>query len=683
MGLPPGGLMAFQRSKALLVSPEKNRIKEALRGVTLGGDSIDTIFPVEDYVSAEEHHHIGNNALKREPVLGLVSNTDVAVDIALCDPDIKLIIIDGASKIRSNYSGIERLNADILPRKIICLLGTVDEEEINTLAAMNIDSWVWKRADFRHSDIRKNTSTSTSEPFQLHDWIIGNLGGTAPDVIAIPSFLELDNTVKNFIDKVKKISNGTPSSEEAGSILRWGVSLINSLLQLPLTMAEYEAYYVTYGVESGLGFATKIKTFEEKFRSMYGFVIPTTNKEACEDLIKSLHEMYAMISLKNPKAKALDDYLCEHHDKKVTIACCRSEYVDACRKKYAHNDNIRVISMSEVVLPAEGSLVVTGWANRRLAAKLFLAPYSEIAYLVYERESRSYSQTLQSHPSSPNTKVDTKLREQNGESEDTPKTLAKTEDQNDVDVLLDIVNDKFGGPSYTDQLHGYIQVDMVDAHRIVFEDESYSYLTKTQGIDKLEREARTTKKCKLANVVSGDEIIFADSERDMFEELLAIIQESDEYKALSEKAGLWHRALTKYMAENDIDEEKLASQMELVGNRPDMVTIRAWIRGAVISPAKDYLRAIVKIVGDAELKDQIDEVSEACTRLHALHIQTGRLLVRRIIKAAANDDENILSSKTKEKLDEYSQKARVVTVRTITETTIPVPVRATGKLFEV
>lgn len=682
--LPPGGLMAFQHSKALLVTPEKARVIEAIRGVTLGDDPIETIFPIADYTDASNRRPIGSNALQREPILGLVSNIDTAVDIALADPAVKLLIIDGASKVRTGYGSISRLNSDVQPRKIICLLKTVDEEEINTLAAMDIDAWIWKRDDFKILEEHRRAQDNATQPFEIHDNILENLAGPEPRTVRVEVYKQLDKAVKNAMGQIRIISRQTPHNEEAGFLFRWGVSLINSLLQLPLTMRAYEAYVSSLGADSGLELDKKIAAFEERLRNAYGFVIPSVNTDDCEKLIKSVRDIYKLLSLRNPKAEMLNKFLEESKDRRVTIACCRPEYAEAMRKLHAFDRKIKVIPISEAGSLPDENLVVTGWLNRKLAAKLFLAPYKNLTYLLYEREAQSYQQTLRSHPSSPVSGTDTKLRVMMGVGmRETPGIeITETDSENDIEALIKTVNDKYGGPNYTEQLHQYGTVDMVSARRLVFEDDSYAYLTDTQGINKLDLANRATQNSRLTDLSPGDELIFAESGRDMFEELLTIIRDTEEYKALYDKASLWHRSLESYMEENNLEEKDLITHLALVGSKPNIVTIRMWINRQVISPSEDYLRAIAKVTGDPELNSKLDEVEEACSKLRALHIQTGRLLVRRIIKAAVQDDEDLLNDEAREKIDTYSQSARVVTVREISDETIDVPLKATGKLFE-
>jgi hypothetical protein len=448
-------------------------------------------------------------------------------------------------------------------------------------------------------------------------------------------------------------------------------------------MHDYETYVNTLGDDSGLELDKKIAAFEEKLRNAYGFVIPSVNTDSCEKLIKNIRDIYKLLSLRNPKAEALNKLLDESKEGRITIACCRPEYTEALRTLHVFDKRIKVIPLSEAGSLPDDSLVVTGWVNRRLAAKLFLAPYKNLTYLLYEREAQSYRQILQSHPSSPMSSTDTKLRAMMGlKAEPARLETADSDNESDIEALIKTVNEKYGGPNYTEQLHQYGTADMVAARRLVFEDDSYAYLTDAQNVDKLERSDGTTCKSRLADISPGDELIFAESGRDMFEELLDIIRETDKYKSLFEKASLWHKALCSYMEENHLDEKKLMNHLALVGSRPNIVTIRMWINRNVISPSKEYLRDIAKVTGDPELNSKLDEIEEACGQLYALHIQTGRLLVRRIIKAAAHGDEDMLNDEARERIDTYSQSARVVTVREISGDSVEVPLKATGKLFE-
>jgi hypothetical protein len=222
----------------------------------------------------------------------------------------------------------------------------------------------------------------------------------------------------------------------------------------------------------------------------------------------------------------------------------------------------------------------------------------------------------------------------------------------------------------------------MDAFKITLSDDSYVYVDKDYKLDKIDRAANKLERCRVNSLQEGDELVFAETNRSMFEELLAILQESVEYKALYESASIWRTALLDYMEKTDTSETELVSLFKLVRCPREIQTIRTWLRGQVIGPTRDSyaaIYAIERITRDERLVGRTDEVIHACKSLHALHVQTGYLLVRTIINSSVPKDENV-NSETSQRLEKYSARARMRTVTEISDYTVPMAVRRNGKL---
>lgn len=685
MSLPAGGLMAYQHSKALLVTSEKTKTVEALRGVTLGGDTIETIFPIANYTSISDRHHIGANALDREPILGIVSNTDLAVDIARKDPDVRLIIIDGAAKIRPHYSSIEWLNSGDVPRKIICLLKSSDEDEINALRGMGIDVWIWKRQDFENIAGLNPDSRDASDPFSIHNATLQNLGGPKPHIFIIETTSALETAIASAINSVRAISRQAGTDQDIGYALRWAVSLMQRMLQLPVSI---NSYYVSLnnGTDSSQQrIDNALKSFESMLRSSYGSKIPSSLKASFDGLARHLQSAYHEISSTNPKAEALQSLVTEYGREPVTIISCRPEYTLAIKAIYKHRNNVSVIDLRNVSKSPIKNVIVCGWLNRKSTAKYFLAPYHSVTFLFYKNESRSYDALLRNHPSSPDSVVDEKLRrlfKTTTAAEEVIESAAESEDTSDLDKLLAALDTQFGATSYNERLQRYENGQRVSAQRIIFEDGSYTYITDKTRLNRLDSTSQSPNVIKLENITINDELIFADSEKNLFDELLSIVKQSERYKSIVETADLWRRELQEYLQNTQTTEKQLLEQLALVGSRPGLGTLRSWINGGVISPSTKNLKAIVKVVNSQRLNNEYVSIVDACTALHSLHIQTGRLLVRKIISAAAQGDDIELDADTKKKVENYAQNARIVVVESVSESTIEVPIRAIGILFE-
>jgi hypothetical protein len=89
MGLSPGDLFGMQSSKGIIVTGNKGKLKEEIKEITIGGDPIESIFPIADFSDADTPKPLLADPLRREYVLGLVSNSDTAVDICFKGPVIQ------------------------------------------------------------------------------------------------------------------------------------------------------------------------------------------------------------------------------------------------------------------------------------------------------------------------------------------------------------------------------------------------------------------------------------------------------------------------------------------------------------------------------------------------------------------------------------------------------------------
>ena len=172
----------------------------------------------------------------------------------------------------------------------------------------------------------------------------------------------------------------------------------------------------------------------------------------------------------------------------------------------------------------------------------------------------------------------------------------------------------------------------------------------------------------------------------MFEELLSILQKSEEYRKVSAVANIWREALQDYVEENNVTDKDLVTMFKMVGCPRTIHTIRSWLKGNVIGPSYDNysaISAIAKITKSPNLETNHDEVIRACKTLHALHVKTGWLLVHNIINSAIEpeDDEDI-NDETRERLQAYSGSAKLKIIKAISDETFSVPVGEIGRLQE-
>ncbi len=677
LNLPPGGLLAFQKSKMLFVTKNKTQLKEEISDTYLGGDPLTAVFPVADYISGREFVPIGSNPLRREPTGGLVSNLDQAVDIALENDSIKLIIVDGAAKLRSHFGSLEKLRNDSDSCRVICLLNAEDEDQITTLKNLGAQAWIWKRSDFKgmKSD---NLSVDNGSLVSMHNLILNYIGGSDPEVLTVSQSQELAEAIDSSFRLITQINSKTRDDPECAVLLRWSISLVNGMMQLPITIDDYHNYIGTLNEGSDLRLDEKISSLEQKVRSSYGFSVPLEVKDEWEQLLENIQLIYMLIKQENPKWKALLDLTGTNGTKKgFSLLIPDGNYCNAVTNLFPGKFG-NVLTGSETGNTAEETVVVTGWKNKQIAAKLFLSPYKKCIYLLYPQENQRYGRVLQTHPASPESDADSFLRKAQGFHSENETTYSDT----DMGRMLDDIEQKLSDSLYRVHLQEFGEENMTEVRRILFEENQYSYVSENQALNKLNRDNKTIEKCQLKDIIPGDELVFAESQRDMFEELLAILRQSDQYKLLFSDTQQWHAALVSYMKENFIDESNLSSKLSSAGCRVGIGTLKSWVNGDLISPSESNLRVLAKVIDDSELNHNLDQIIISARKVHALHIQTGRLLVRRIINAVVQDEDDEIDEETRKKIEDYSRKAKIVTVREILPDALSVPAKAIGRLFE-
>jgi hypothetical protein len=688
LDLPAGGLKAFQQSKILVVPDDKSLFTEQIRNTKIGGDLLESVFPVAEYHSPTDWRYIGHfgaNNLHQQPSLGIVANADAAIDIALADESVCLIVICGARKLRRNYGSIERLNYDETPRKLITLLNPMDEEEITNLSAIGIPSWIWKRSDFIGTSIT-DEQTDTASPYSSHYQVLGKLSGSSTEFIEVELPDEINKTIDEVYQGLFSLGKNANPLPESGLLVRWGLSLINGILQIPGTISDYDTFVRdTLGDEKTIN--SKIEQFKQKIRNSYGLLIPSIHTRDAEVLLDNLDTVYKYFLVNSPKEDALK-LLLSNNDEQTIFASSASNAA-FLNKRLSTKSVISTAERSDSLIRTHG--IIIGWSNRKNAARAFLAPINKLTWLLYKRETRNVQNVYKSHPCSPDSSSDKELRiklgYENTEAE-VPTVLPAENDNHEtlgIEELLLSFTEKFGtADSHTLQVTDELQEsgDRVEAYKVTLSDDSYVYVDKDYRLDRIDRAANKLERCKINNLQEGYELVFAETDRSMFEELLAILQESPEYKALYDKASVWRTALLDYMERTNTSDAELVSLFKLVQCPRELQTIRTWLRGQVIGPTGDNyaaVYAIEKITKDERLVGKTDEVIHACKALHSLHVQTGYLLVRTIVNSSVPKDESV-NSETSERLAKYSASTRMRTITEISDYTVPILVRRNGKL---
>ncbi len=690
MDLSPGDLFGLQNSKGIVVTGNKGKLKDEIKEITIGGDPIESIFPIADFSDADTPRPLLADPLRREYVLGLVSNSDTAVDICFSDPSYKLVMIEGASKVRASYGNITRLNADNSPRKIVCILNSSDQEEIETLKSMGIDCWVWKSSDFQKINIKDQIANETSNDFHYHNEVLGSISRSSRDVLLVPDD-EIAELLDRFSDALRKLHKGTPVSDDGGILLRRFYSYLKFYTQAPVTIKNYERYCFSKGLQL---FIDRIDDFEKDVITSFGVVFPRDVQQHAKDSIYIIRKLYACLENKNPKYTAVKELLTEKTYNDTSIVCSRPDFVEILQSDRSISQSVDIVTLNSLRMEPKGQVIFTGFFTKKFQSKLFLAPFLQSKSILYENEGSWYTNLINRHPASPLSKIDSKLRKQyfpdmEQQQPATPHEANKGTEGNEIEEILNSVNEKFGnkvdiGSTYSPN---FVPSDeLTTAYRVTFEDDSFTFIDNTHHLTKLDRLNGEVVRATYDQLQQDDEIVFTDTSRNLFEDLLTDIKSSGKYSHLEILSSTWWKSLNRYARENNLTPDDISNQLELIGCKRHPVTVREWMRGERIRPGKIEitLPAIARIVNDPGLSEQMVDIIKACKDLHSIHIQVGRLLVKRIVSSVLDSTEDSdLDKETLDKIEAYANRAHVKIVMSLSRRFENVPINSIGQLFTV
>jgi hypothetical protein len=226
--------------------------------------------------------------------------------------------------------------------------------------------------------------------------------------------------------------------------------------------------------------------------------------------------------------------------------------------------------------------------------------------------------------------------------------------------------------------------ESVEAKHIIFEEESHGFFTKRYKARILNRSEETIESKDLDDIEENDEMVFIkDSRSDLFDELVMAARDSEGVKKDWEKAKLWQTVLRKYVKENNLRAEEISKKLSEQGCNRESITIRGWLRNDSIIGPREGIRAIAALTEDKELNFQLEEVLDACNRIHVLHIRLGKYLVKRIVSSMQSEEDSEIEDFLKDRINELSQHVMIAEVRSIGKETLSVPGFKTNRLLTI
>lgn len=685
LAIESGELMSNQKTRALLVTGNKGLLADELGKITLGNDPLTDVFTVADYSNINSYKILGHNQLGRRPLLGLVSHVDQAADIALADPSVRLIIVDGASKVRGGISSIEILRDDVTTRKVVCLLNSWNSDELNMLIERGMDSWVWSQKDFKKLDLVGLAKSPSNSSSHRHEFILKRLAGADTRLVPVLLSYNANNLPGAIRSQLKKLVTAMPGDENASNLLLRAQTLFCRMIQAPVPLARYDEFIGAQQDDLNKPLKLQIEDLKKEFKKQVGISISSDLGAQCAKLSGDLKTLYHTLENENPKFKHILQTL---KDGRSTDIVCATPMLAATLESIVTHKGVRILSSSQILDADSEKLLLTGWFNPKFAARTFLAPYSITEYVLYEEEMRPYAWINRVHPAAPNSQIDRKLRALyapqllkhaiNGAVTD--RNVQRVED-------IEIVSMEFE-EKFSEHLDSQIVIDAsmpdvesVEAVRIIFEDGSRVYAGANTKLDMLDRSQKNITQRAYSELTEGDELVFTSSSHGLFQSYISShIARSEEYQRTSAIANIWRDALVGYANRLELRPSELANRLKKLGVSRNSSNIKAWLDGDTIGPAEDAMDGIRRLTSDPIFSERYAEIIAACQRIRNVHIQAGRVLARHVLGSILGniESENIEDDGT---AAEYTKYAYVMPIRSIGDKTIRVRPEHLGRLI--
>jgi hypothetical protein len=225
--------------------------------------------------------------------------------------------------------------------------------------------------------------------------------------------------------------------------------------------------------------------------------------------------------------------------------------------------------------------------------------------------------------------------------------------------------------------------EMVEAKQVLFESGFMSFFTKGHRISVFDVEKEEVRVVNASSIKVGDRVIFVKNERrTIFDEVMGYYSHKPEIIDIVKTVTAWHKALTDFVAHEQLTPEQLMEMLRSAGLDRGINTIEAWLNGETICPTEDNaIEIIARVTGDQFLGQNIDKVKSAGRTVHGLHVKVGLYLAQRVTQSVAASDQGIDDPVLRRKLNEVSSYAEIAEAVAVGTENIEIDSNLTNRLL--
>lgn len=664
LGLEDERLPPFFTSRLIVVS-SKSETYEHLRKVTVNGTPWSSVFPAAYYAKANSRASFGLDPLRRSPVILFTSKLETALALNR-KVRADAIAIAGPSRLIGYYLDLEK---EMRNGTAVTLIGDSkrwDRREIEQLRTLGFRVSVWNSRNARAFTIRRSDDLSDTV---LHrsSRVMRNLAWAKMSIFEVAS-RDCDNLskIRDLIYGVGKHSH----SAEADRFVLAARQLLLSLACLPVPRAHCQQLHSrdqellvrlkTAGIQARVTVSDRVSGLIEKTVVL------------AEEALDSCHGCH-------PKEEQFLQRAALLTEGSLIIARTREDRVLLSKWLEGHGLQPRVACITDVMrrlVPGNTALLPGWWGGRqsRLEYSGLFAAF-EVVLLPYERKwyegQKEYEVRL--------------LESASGSAPGSGASWDGDSPDNLDEIIERVTNRLYETGADTLSTLPMTEV-VVKATPVRFGSDCCAFLALGYRCRCIDFDADKIIVKAPSEIEPGDVLVFVkDSADDIFDRLVAAVKESSATMAeMVRLASLWKDALLESISGATSGVRVIQQRLRSAGVERSSAAIRRWLTDDdMIGPEDDAIRAIAEFADHVELRKRLEDVLDACRRIRALHVRLGRYLAAAIVSSVVGDETDVEDGKLASIVKDLSDHAEAVTVLSVANEAIDVPVSKTNRLLDV
>ena len=641
----------------------------------------------------------GHQQIDAKPVIGVAPDL-ITLREYLSDhqPSDVLIILDSRLPFANDLQALDEILDEGFP--VFAVMENKRLKDLKHLEARSFRTWTWSGPDLQQFGFAESSGESNRQmPFRhfyrtFQNFSVRHIKERVCD------WSELDGAA----EKLQRFSKQCHSDDPEHRIIEHRIierSFYHCLLNLSRLLRPF-------GIEDGADRDNSLKDLLEKTQSD---VEKTIWLE--KDAVAAAHEFVDQIKILIENPNSISDKITElkkvlqntaQKNQSVIVLSDASEVPiteSYWQDIFSNRNDVRFVTSSELDFEKDcDHLIVCGWLGAERMRELFdscIAPSMTVLMYPFEREwlcstvrgwrrKKKAELTVQQKAKILQTQPENLSITQEPEEEKLPVVAPETG--------FDIAEFELRLRTYRRNLYANPSASRettTEAHFVAFSHDRLAYLRPNHKMpvvtdfitghadESVEIPSRNVSQLKV-----GDYVIFREgSDSDLLRDLADRALAKESKGAHRRVAGLWKKALRKFVFEHPDEFEGALRELEDAGLKRTEITIRGWLSDEHrIGPLYEKdIEIIAHVSGNQELKQQLDYVRRAITEVRGAHRQAARFLARKLNAQIPSRLQQGLDESHTIEIEDIGR-AFVVRVEDIDEDAIKVPVSRVNCLFK-